>query len=551
MKTSNIQTTHPMAIIRGWVDPLAADGGGSTGGGGGGTVVGLDYENAAGDDLIAGDVVVLNSSNQLVTTTTAADPRPVGVVQDDIADGDFGAVAWAGPVDLVNVNASVTAGDWAETSTTAKKAQDTGSTTPGTGSFGYFTSSGTTPSAFLTGFGGGGSGGGGGGTGIYTNVADYGATGDGTTDDTSAIAAAITAAPAYSTVYFPPGTYLITAALSIGKGLRLLGDAVIETFPETTIQQSTGNTNAITQTADHTLLIENLQVQNTGAAASGRGIYARGQLVLREVLVTGFYDDVYIDGVAGNSYFSMFERAWFTAAANAGLYLSDKINNIRIHDCRFVTSAYGIYSSGGIYGATISDSTFEDNTSAGIFWDGTGPTSGQVGQVLSIHGLYMARNGAAHIKLGNGSLVQNVTIADTLFEVADASSYDIDANHVDRLTIRGCYFPSTAGSGSIRCDASNTTNVILENVEAADTVTTPATTTIIDPEVNVTPASVGVANAAGTSKYPAKADHVHEGAVSGGSEPRSILLASDHSVPFTFDEILQASDGSDFLYASE
>lgn len=153
MKTSNIQTTHPMAIIRGWVDPLAADGGGSTGGGGGGTVIGLDYENASGVDLIAGDVVVVNSSGQITTTTTAGDPRKVGVVQDEIADGDFGAVAFAGPVDLVNVTASVTAGDWAETSTTAKKAQSNGSTTPSAASFGYFTSSGTTPSLFMVGGG--------------------------------------------------------------------------------------------------------------------------------------------------------------------------------------------------------------------------------------------------------------------------------------------------------------------------------------------------------------------------------------------------------------
>jgi hypothetical protein len=49
------------------------------------------------------------------------------------------------------------------------------------------------------------------------------------------------------------------------------------------------------------------------------------------------------------------------------------------------------------------------------------------------------------------------------------------------------------------------------------------------------------------------------GMVAGGSSsgasasttPSSILLASDHGVPFAFDDILQASDGSDFLYASE
>lgn len=38
---------------------------------------------------------------------------------------------------------------------------------------------------------------------------------------------------------------------------------------------------------------------------------------------------------------------------------------------------------------------------------------------------------------------------------------------------------------------------------------------------------------------------------SGGSSQGAILLESGHAVPFTFDEILQTSDGSDFLYASE
>lgn len=36
----------------------------------------------------------------------------------------------------------------------------------------------------------------------------------------------------------------------------------------------------------------------------------------------------------------------------------------------------------------------------------------------------------------------------------------------------------------------------------------------------------------------------------GSAPPPSILLASDHATPFTFGEILQESDGSDFLYAS-
>jgi hypothetical protein len=38
---------------------------------------------------------------------------------------------------------------------------------------------------------------------------------------------------------------------------------------------------------------------------------------------------------------------------------------------------------------------------------------------------------------------------------------------------------------------------------------------------------------------------------SGTAIPPAILLESGHAVPFTFDEVLQASDGSDWLYASE
>src|SRR5690242_7373661 len=61
------------------------------------------------------------------------------------------------------------------------------------------------------------------------NVVAYGATGDGTTDDGTAIAAAITAAsaatPGGGAVYFPPPTncYKITAPIAINSALTLFG----------------------------------------------------------------------------------------------------------------------------------------------------------------------------------------------------------------------------------------------------------------------------------------------------------------------------------------
>lgn len=76
-----------------------------------------------------------------------------------------------------------------------------------------------------------GIGGGGGGSGTnlsWENVKDYGATGDGSTDDTTAIQAAISAAQTGTRkrpVYFPYGTYKMTSGIQLQDGLSLFGEA--------------------------------------------------------------------------------------------------------------------------------------------------------------------------------------------------------------------------------------------------------------------------------------------------------------------------------------
>jgi hypothetical protein len=74
---------------------------------------------------------------------------------------------------------------------------------------------------------GSGGGGGGGFDPGWENVKDYGATGDGSTNDTAAIQAAINAAQSGTRkrpVYFPYGTYKMTSPITLATGLSLYGE---------------------------------------------------------------------------------------------------------------------------------------------------------------------------------------------------------------------------------------------------------------------------------------------------------------------------------------
>ncbi len=58
---------------------------------------------------------------------------------------------------------------------------------------------------------------------LFISVKDYGATGDGSTDDTTAIQAAINASANDATIFFPPGTYIISSTISLKADRKYMG----------------------------------------------------------------------------------------------------------------------------------------------------------------------------------------------------------------------------------------------------------------------------------------------------------------------------------------
>lgn len=108
--------------------------------------------NKSGGALAAGDVVVIDSANDnaVTTTTTGGTTVTVGVVVEEngIANDGTGRVQFGGHVALVNVDASVTRGNYGKTHTVAKQATDAGAARI-VGTFCLFTTGGTTPEADL------------------------------------------------------------------------------------------------------------------------------------------------------------------------------------------------------------------------------------------------------------------------------------------------------------------------------------------------------------------------------------------------------------------
>jgi hypothetical protein len=118
---------------------------------------------------------------------------------------------------------------------------------------------------------------------VLVNVKDYGARGDGITDDIAAIQAAINAAAAADTgVYFPAGTYRITSSMWLPTGdanynnLTIQGAGIGQTVI-TMNPQSGGNVYMLTAANLSGLTVSDMTFRTPGSYPTGvKGVYAVG-----------------------------------------------------------------------------------------------------------------------------------------------------------------------------------------------------------------------------------------------------------------------------------
>jgi nitrous oxidase accessory protein NosD len=297
------------------------------------------------------------------------------------------------------------------------------------------------------------------------NVTHYGAVGDGSNDDTSAIAAAITDASSGSVIYFPQpaSKYKITSAIAVNKSLRLTGE-MAEVYQATSatslftvtvsnveidhlklsgLQYSSANVNEIAvyaYGADSSNYIDELNIHHCYLNSfGGYGVYTK--------FVSNF--DVSHNKVENFRYGGIFGTSvkWGTVDAN------------RIFNITHTSDAYGIAFTRAQHDSTTtvprsSDITISNNVVRQVqSWEGIDT---HAGQRITITGntIYDCYIGIAVSAQNNGSAVLTFAPLDVNIIGNVIDSGQTDGSYSMGISFTGAWAGSTDppvqyGTGSI------------------------------------------------------------------------------------------------------
>lgn len=250
------------------------------------------------------------------------------------------------------------------------------------------------------------------------DVRAFGAIGNGTTDDTTAIKAAISYAAGSSgdekkTVYFPPGAYLISDTLVVPAVVPLVGEgqSISGNGPQSKILVAGGtNKNAIEMTGA-AIRLENISVQFSANNTSGSAIYITSPTsgIIRNVRTycSPEYGLKIENGWGLRVYYGFFDGVYVNNNAYLKLHgcVSEKDGDV----CLRITGTSNLcnISDSHFEGTNLSgtDYVIHDNSSGSNVYSGNTVSAGVSGTLDAV--IYI--DGAPYVKIIGNSITSTGT----------------------------------------------------------------------------------------------------------------------------------------------
>jgi hypothetical protein len=236
------------------------------------------------------------------------------------------------------------------------------------------------------------------------SIKDFGATGDGLTDDTLAIQKALTA---HDSVYIPPGTYFITGTITVGERQSLYGAGQVSV-----LECQDNSFNAIEVPADYAT-IANLRIEGGAVGVKLFGsVRPCVQTSVSDVTIWQASIGVQLDGYNDTNkpcYWNNFDRVLVVQPATHGFHLTksgagDTPNANKFHACRVYSlgadiSGAGFYIEHGSFNNSLIDCEANvKGTATGCFVIGAGSN-----KTLLINPYAESDNEVPNVKLESGS----------------------------------------------------------------------------------------------------------------------------------------------------
>lgn len=312
---------------------------------------------------------------------------------------------------------------------------------------------------------------------VIVNVKTYGAVGNGTTDDTSSIQAAIDAISAGGSLYFPAGTYKLTGSLTLYSNVTVYGEGVksiIDLGP---------SASAFTGTNLSDLTIHSLKfLGNSGSTDTGSGIELN---TCTRVLVQGCYFTAMATGSGTGGAGAVFINCSHTRfIGNSGLDAGYALVNH--YNCQSFTAIGNVHKNTRGTASTLlstccyANSGSVDGVFAGNVSDGdTYPFEVRVGaKRIAVVGNTVKNCGQQGIvvqSISTGGVTSHVLVADNVIQMASGSLYGINLDSTTHCTAHNNIIegPTTGaginvtrqGSGADGTDNTVTDNLVRSSAE--------------------------------------------------------------------------------------